>query len=61
MAIGLQDQIERNIDHEIASKRGIVQHSHKWDKTMKNRRERKRANQDPECTIEYKRFKGWEW
>ena len=61
MAVGSGDQIERQLDYDLASKRGLVQHSHKIDKQMKNRKERRRARHDPECQPEYKRFYGWEW
>ena len=61
MSVGLCDQIERRYDYQFASKRGIVNHSHKEDKQMKNRKERRRARQNSECWPEYKRYDGWEW
>ena len=33
----------------------------KWYKKTKTRRERRRANVNPECSPEYKRFHGWEY
>jgi len=61
MAVGNGDQIEKNLDYIFDSKRGIVQHSHKFDKQIKTRKERRRAKQNPECQPEYKRFHGWGW
>jgi hypothetical protein len=61
MAYGLGDQIERRLDYDIDSKRGVVQHSHKWDKVAKHRAERRRAKLDIECMPKYRRYKGWEW
>lgn len=61
MALGLTQQIERRLDHLLASKRGVVTHSHREDKARKHRAERRRAKREPECQPRYRRFHGWEW
>ena len=61
MACGLGEQIEKEMDYMLDSKRGVVQHSHKLDKRQKNRTERRRAKRDVECQPLYRKFKGWEW
>ena len=33
----------------------------RWSKKMKVRRERRRANINPECIPEYKEYDGWEF
>ena len=35
--------------------------SHKKDKILKNRSERRRANQNPECEAAYGKYKGYEY
>ena len=61
MSYGKASQIERQYDYVFDSKRGVVQHSHKYDKLTKNRVERHRAKRNPECMPQYRKFDGWEW
>ena len=65
MSVGRVNQIERQTDQYFATANdkwwGIVKHSHKQDKIMKNRRERRRARKDPECMPEYNRYYDYEW
>ena len=64
MSVGKTEQIENRIAQECRTCRkpwGIVRRSGKYIKTAKNRRERRRAKQNPECVSEYKCYSGWEF
>jgi len=39
----------------------LTNKSHKWEKIVKHRVERRRAKNNPECQSWYNRFSGWEW
>jgi len=60
MAAGLCDQFENHITLQM-SKRGVSNKSHRYEKQLKHRKERRRVRQNPNCHSEYKRFKGFEW
>jgi hypothetical protein len=65
MAIGLQEQKEstkfsaifQNEEKPWKKKRP----STKWSKTIKHRRERRRAETDPECPPHYRKYRGYEY
>jgi len=61
MAYGKAMQIEKQLDYDLDSKRRLVQHSHRWDKLIKHRIERRRVKQDIECQPQYNRYDGYEW
>lgn len=60
MAYGLGDQIENDLAIMILGKKA-KRVSHKWDKRMKHRSERRRAKRDVECVPAYNRYRGWEF
>jgi hypothetical protein len=66
MGIGLGEQIERRLTHEIVSHFGDRpwaenRVSKKWSKIKKLRRERRRGARNPQCQPEYRRYRGYEW
>lgn len=65
MSIGRREQIENKLATELFKdekkpwkKRKI---SNKQEKTLKRRRERRRAKNNPECPSEYRKYKGFEY
>jgi len=60
--MGREDQIEHAWDwykpHSRYHKRWIFRTE---AKIRKRRRERRRANEDPECQPEYRKYDGWEY
>ena len=61
MAIGLPEQIEGPLEVRLKNSWTTKKYSHKWDKTMQHRKERRRAKKEPTCQPEYRRYYGWEW
>lgn len=66
MAAGLTEQIERRLTQDIVTWGGEypwkkIHRSSRIVKTIKHRRERRRAKADPECVSHYRRYCGFEW
>jgi hypothetical protein len=64
MSRGRTAQIENDMDQLVSEGDKpwrMDRKSHKMVKKWKNRRERKRAKDDPECAPEYSKYDGWEW
>lgn len=64
--MGRTSQIEHYFDHRSATDWGSkpwgkCKRSHKEEKQLQHRRERRRAKQDPDCNPEYRKYDGWEW
>lgn len=59
-------QIEKELDWQSATDWGdkpwgIKKRSHRYEKDLQHRRERRRAKHDPECGPEYKKYDGHDW
>lgn len=66
MAAGIGQQIENAFECECVTDFGAmpwrqVSSSHRIDKTLKHRRERRRARSDVECDPQYRRYREWEF
>lgn len=64
--MGRTSQIEHELDHASATDWGAKpwgknRRSHKYEKKLQHRRERRRAKSDPECGDEYRKYDGWDW
>lgn len=62
MALGLRDQIENKLTYMMIGMSRIAKtKSHKREKQLKHRSERRRASRDPDCVPAYRKYAGWEW
>jgi hypothetical protein len=66
MAAGLGEQIEGRMTAFVVTSFGEKpwkqkRTSNKFIKTVKHRRERRRASSNPECPDQYRQYWGFEW